>query len=78
MLYLENLKGALCSFGEDILTVSMIFCLCLIKLNKQTLHFHFQLNKQTDLKGQHSFTLFYFVFMWCVSFKQCSGDLIFL
>ena len=33
------------------------------KLNKQLSLFS-QLNKQTDLKGQHKFTLFHFVYIW--------------
>ena len=41
-----------------------------------------KLNKQTDLKRQHSFILFYFVYFGgpchLSSFTQCSGDQIFL
>ena len=41
------------------------------------------LNKQTDVKGQHSFILFYFVYMWrdpdiFLAAKHCSGYLVFL
>ena len=41
------------------------------------------LNTQTDLKGEHSFILFYLVFYVADSAtfldsKQCSGDFIFL
>ena len=38
-------------------------------------------NKQTDLRGQYNFILFYFMFggpCHISIFKQCSGDLIFL
>ena len=60
-----DFKGALRSFGENVLTD----CLCLNKLNKQT-----------DLKGQHNVILFYFVYMWRTlpPFQlQASGELIF-
>ena len=58
-------KGALCRFGET----NSISKLSLFSW----------LNKQMDLKGQHNFILFYFVFgghchLSC--FRQCSGDLI--
>ena len=41
------------------------------------------MNQQTDLKGQHNFMLFYFVYMWrtlpsFVALALCSGDLIIL
>ena len=37
-----------------------------------------QLNRQTDLKGQHSFILFLCVFKHLSGFKLCCGNLIFL
>ena len=49
------------------------------KLNKQTFFSYlYKLDKQTDLKWQHSFTLFYFVCggpCHLSSFKQCTRDL---
>ena len=64
------LKGALCSFGKDILfreRSSFSYFFFLNKLNKQTLFLFSQqnkLNKLADLQGQHNSMLFYFVHMW--------------
>ena len=80
---LNFLRGAICTFGEYVLIRTIVdwSFKCLNKLNKQTVCFHDWINKLTlkDNTISYCFTLFIgggpcLLF----SFKQCSGDLIFL
>ena len=57
-----SFKGALCSFSEDVLMKSKWSSF--VFLQRNTFSMFPWLNKQTDLKRQHSFILFYFVYMW--------------